>query len=206
VKQALLPLIAADKLEFHTLNPPTFEEFQEQRNLINQVDILHFDGHGAFGKRCANRNCNAIAYAYLDFCPECGGSLRHVETSGFLVFEGRDRKGDPIATKDMVDDLSRSRVALAVLSACQSAVVRGDSVFGGVAPGFILAGVPAVIGIQTPAFAEHTRQFTEEFYRTIAYYQSLAGKVISDAVFRGRRKLFRDEAWHIPTLYLRERL
>lgn len=205
VKHVLQPLIAAGMLEFSSLNPPTFQEFQNQRDLINQVDIIHFDGHGAFGKCCTNRACNALVYPHYEECPKCHASLRHVEASGFLVFEDHNGLGDPVATKDLVGDLSRSSLGLFLLSACQSATSRGDSVFGGIAPGLILAGVPAVVGMQSSISVNHAVEFAKEFYSSLVGHQYLTGKSISDAVFRGRRKLSRHGAWYIPTLYLRER-
>ena len=40
--------------------------------------------------------------------------------------------------------------------------------------------------------------FAQSFYKTLAQ-----GETVARAVAQGRRRLFRDETWYIPTLYLR---
>ena len=45
------------------LRPPTVEGLRSE--ILNGYDIVHFDGHGAFGRRC----------------PNCGASMRHSRRS-----------------------------------------------------------------------------------------------------------------------------
>ena len=80
----------------------------------------------------------------------------------------------------------------------QSGTVRGNSLFNGLGPTLIQAGVPAVVATQLPISPEAAREFAKGFYHALAHYKSLA-----TAVNAGRRRLFNTNEWFIPVLYLR---
>jgi CHAT domain-containing protein len=85
-----------------------------------------------------------------------------------------------------------------LLSACQSAVVHGRSLFGGLGPGLIRAGIPAVVAMQLSVPVEAAVSFAKGFYTALAQAET-----VPRGVAQGRRRLFRDRTWFIPTLYLR---
>ena len=169
--------------------------------MLDRIDganyhLIHFDGHGLFARRCPH--CGAMNHAHLTACHSCQTSLADVQPQGFLVFEGDSGKADLVSTEDMENLLLNSQVRLMFLSACKTGVVRGDSLFGGLGPGLIRAGVPAVVAMQFSVPVQATISFAESFYTALA-----RGETVSRAVAQGRRRLFRDNTWFIPTLYLR---
>ena len=55
--------------------------------------VLHFDGHGLFGKRCVNFSCQTIHSGIkMDQCIKCGQPLP--QTQGYLLFEGETGQPD----------------------------------------------------------------------------------------------------------------
>jgi hypothetical protein len=58
--------------------------------------------------------------------------------------------------------------------------------------------VPAVMAMQFSVPVEAAVDFASAFYTGLAQ-----GKTVPRAVAQGRRRLFRDKGWFIPTLYLR---
>lgn len=109
--------------------------------------VLHFDGHGLYGKRCTNTQCRAINKGNkITKCRKCNRELP--EAQGYLVFEDGNGGADYISAEELGVLLSKStlvdshnksgRIALVVLSACQSGMtVEGDSVFNGTAQNLI---------------------------------------------------------------------
>jgi hypothetical protein len=95
--------------------------------------------------------------------------------------------------------LADAGVRLAVLTACKSAVVAGQSVFSGMGPALIQAGVPAVVAMQFSVTVDAAKSFTRSFYLALAQYAP-----VTKAMGLARAALFVDEtAWYRPVLYLR---
>jgi hypothetical protein len=126
-----------------------------------------------------------------------GHGFVHEDGSG-LCFETRDGAADFVKADALGVALSGSRIALAVLNACHGADVDGVTVFNGVAPALILAGVPAVIGMQGPISDEGANDFLEALYDGISHCVPLA-----EALAHARRFLYQGGEWHAPVLYLR---
>jgi CHASE2 domain-containing sensor protein len=173
--------------------------------------VLHFDGHGLFGKRCPNEQCRAMHKGIkVARCKLCNTELR--EAQGYLVFESEE--GDPdyvsaeelgalLQTTSFGDGFGQSRsVTLAVLSACQSGMsVIGDSVFNGTAQNLISHRVPAVVAMQYSVTVDGAAKFAEQFYRSLGQKNSLAL-----AVSQGREAMgSSSQQWFRPVLYLRWR-
>lgn len=155
--------------------------------------ILHFDGHGRFHRQC--HVCRTFYYPHITQCENCTAPLP--DPQGYLAFEQENGEVDWISSETL-GHLFNSSLRLAVLSACYSGTVRGESLFGGVGPALIQAGVPAVVATQLPISVDAAREFAKGFYRALARYESLA-----TAVNAGRRRLFTTKEWFIPVLYLR---
>ena len=162
--------------------------------------ILHFDGHGGFGRRCAiaPAGCGLLNAASETVCRGCG---RHLDgpPQGYLAFEARNKRPHWVSAREFSNLLVDAGVRLAVLTACKSAVVAGQSVFSGMGPALIQAGVPAVVAMQFSVTAEAAKSFTRSFYLALAQYAPL-----TQAMSQARAALFADEtAWYRPVLYLR---
>jgi CHASE2 domain-containing sensor protein len=173
--------------------------------------VLHFDGHGLYGKRCLNEQCGTIHKGIkADRCRTCNTALP--EAQGYLVFENEDGKPDYVSAQELgamlqlssfTDSSSQSsRVALTVLSACQSGMaVAGDSVFNGTAQNLISHRVPAVVAMQYSVSVQSATRFAEQFYRSLGQKNSLAV-----AVSQGREAMGAEgNQWYRPVLYLRWR-
>lgn len=171
--------------------------------------VLHFDGHGLFGKRCPNEQCRTMHKGVKVMqCRSCKTELR--EAQGYLVFENED--GDPdyvsaeelgtlLRTTSFGDGVGEPRsITLAVLSACQSGMsVIGDSVFNGTAQNLIGHRVPAVVAMQYSVTVDSATKFAEQFYRSLGQKNSLA-----IAVSQGREAMgLASQQWFRPVLYLR---
>jgi CHAT domain-containing protein len=120
---------------------------------------------------------------------------------GYLAFEKEgSREADWVNSRALEHLLYPSTVRVAVLSACRSGEVRGETLFGGVGPALIQAGVPAVVAMQVPITVPAAVRFMQGFYGALGRFESL-----DEAMTSGRRRLFRGREWFIPALYLRSR-
>ena len=137
-------------------------------------------------------------YPHIATCQSCNTPLDDVPPLGYLAFENSVGSADYVSTEDMENLLLGSEVRLVLLSACQSGVVRGESLFGGLGSGLIRAGVPAVVAMQFSVPVKATVRFAQGFYTALAQAET-----VPRAVAQGRRRLFRGKTWFIPTLYLR---
>jgi tetratricopeptide (TPR) repeat protein/predicted ATPase len=105
-----------------------------------RVDILHFDGHGAFG-----------------------------DAGGVLLFETIQADGDVVSAERLGEHLRRHCVPLVVLSACQSAFTDdGDAAIGSIASELVAVGVPAVVAMTHSVLADTTEILFGPFYDTLA--------------------------------------
>lgn len=195
VWHALQPLADTGRITLERLEPPTYDALLDTGASYH---LIHFDGHGLYARRCPR--CRAINSASATTCSACRTPLADVPPQGYLAFEGKAGKADFVGADDMENLLLHSQVRLMFLSACQSGVVGGHSLFGGVGPGLIRAGVPAVVAMQFSVPVQSTVSFAESFYTALA-----RGETVPHAVAQGRRRLFRNGDWYIPTLYLRSR-
>ncbi|MBD2036588.1 CHAT domain-containing protein [Leptolyngbya sp. FACHB-321] len=169
-----------------------------QRTETQMPQVLHFDGHGLFGKRCVNSQCGQIhAGIKVDRCRNCGQLL--TEPTGFLLFEDEQGGPDYVSAASLVAFLPKG-VALVVLSACQSGMaVAGDSVFNGTAQQLIDARVPAVVAMQYGVRVDAVSRFAEQFYRILGQKKPLV-----TALNEGRKWMgVEGNQWYRPVLYLR---
>ena len=168
--------------------------------------ILHFDGHGFFGRRC--EQCRRAYLAGVTQCEDDQTPLSDVQ--GYLLFEHDDCEADYISAKEfgelfrkasLADEAGQTQgVTVAVLSACKSGMSLGsESVFNGMAQNLIGNGVPAVVAMQYSVRADAAIAFVESFYASLCQKESLAR-----AVSLGRSAMGAEgNQWYRPVLYLR---
>ena len=196
------------------LEYPTFNELRTYltENRGNQAPhVLHFDGHGLFGKRC--QQCGAMYKGIkVERCKQVACLAPLPDPQGYLVFEDEEGEADYISARELGTLLHQTRlsngthqtggVALVVLSACQSGMaVAGESVFNGTAQNLIGHRVPAVVAMQYSVSIQAATSFAKQFYRSLGQKNSL-----SVAVNQGREAMGTDSnQWYRPVLYLRWR-
>ncbi|MGB3649686.1 MAG: CHASE2 domain-containing protein [Rivularia sp. (in: cyanobacteria)] len=175
----------------------------------NAPHVVHFDGHGIFGKRCKNENCRTIHKKIsVTYCSKCNSELP--EAQGYLAFEDEVGTPDYVSAKELgallqlasfADGSQTSGgVALVVLSACQSAMaLEGESVFNGTAQNLINHRIPAVVAMQYSVNVDAATEFAKQFYRSLGQKNSLAV-----AISQGREAMgVEGNQWYRPVLYLR---
>lgn len=166
-------------LKNDSANPPivlehlpeaTYDALLARMEQKPQIHILHFDGHGGI-----------------------------VDGKGILCFENPEGRADHIDS-DALSVALAGRVSLVVLNACETAGLENGmtTLFEGLAPGLIQAGIPAVVGMQFPVLDTSANRFIGAFYKSIATHGRLP-----EAMLAARRWLFREQSWFIPVLYLR---
>ncbi|MEM6866802.1 MAG: CHAT domain-containing protein [Cyanobacteria bacterium P01_C01_bin.121] len=163
----------------------------------NPPQVLHFDGHGIFGKHC--RACGHLNNSTkVETCQSCGAPLP--EAQGFLAFEDEQGKAEFVSARKLASLVTDKGIALAVLSACQSGMaVTGESVFNGTAQQLIDADVPAVVAMQYSVRVREARDFAEQFYRVLGQGESALA-----ALGEGRKWMdVEGNQWYRPVLYLR---
>lgn len=195
-------------LDVQPLDQPTFAALEDYLS-SHDIHLLHFDGHGQFGRRCPN--CSAVNLAHYKRCQngECGHDLSDVDPSGYLSFEQDN------GTEDLVDNVAlgyivaRYNIRLAVLSACYSGTVDGETLFNGVAQSLLKQGIMAAISTQLPISPEGAASFVQSFYQALIETKNLV-----TAIAAGRRSLQRNyykritllNEWFVTTLSTRASL
>lgn len=209
VMQALQEKQANIELEF--LRPATLDKLIErlENDDLPPIDILHFDGHGAF---CDAKDQDSAASAkHAD-----NGLTKHTAPkgkSGYLLFENTDGGQDLVSAESLADSLYRKQIALVVLSACQSATVGGEDALNSVAARLTHAGLPSVLAMTYSVLVATTEKLFAAFYAEL-----MKGKHIGEALDTARRYLNRHsergerqcgaqritlnlQDWFVPALY-----
>jgi HEAT repeat protein/Flp pilus assembly protein TadD len=170
--------------------------------------VLHFDGHGVYGRRCNEPTCRKMHLRTAgDTCQACGGALP--PPGGYLLFESEQGGADYVSAQELGSVLQASvqdgsgkpgGLLLAVISACRSGVAPGGvSVFNGVAQSLIDHRLPAVVAMQVAVRADAATAFAGAFYRSLGQRDALTA-----AVTAGRTAMGVDgDQWYRPVLYLR---
>jgi CHAT domain len=172
-------------------------------------DIIHFDGHGAFARRCSNRSdtdtpCNTVNWQRQGRkCIRCGSSLPPPE--GLFLFESSSGDPEYVSARALADLVNPPGApdclpGLVVLSSCQSGVTGGcTTAFNGAAQSLIRVGVPAVVAMQQVVTVEAASSFAEGFYWSLVRRNPL-----HLAMQEGRRAIGIDtDQWYRPVLYRR---
>ena len=185
-----LEQFAPGRITTEFLYPPTLPALLKRLQEADKptVDIMHFDGHGRFD--------TATGMGYLLF----------ENTRGFQHLVSADRLGD---------DLYQHGVALAILSACQSATLDDQQAdpLGSVATGLLAKGVPAVLAMTYSVLVATSEALFGAFYqalvqgRTVGQALDYAREHINEhpekfQVRRGSEWVWlKLHDWFVPTLY-----
>ncbi|BAZ12527.1 putative Chase2 sensor protein [Calothrix sp. NIES-4071] len=207
--------VQRDKLVY--LSKCKINKFNELRTYLTEnknkkiPHIIHFDGHGMYGRACTNQLCGKInSGVKVSKCKQCNSDLHSPQ--GYLLFESESDKGTAdyvSATKfgDLIQKHSfnyktQQGILLLVLSACKSGMaLAGDSNFNGIAQNLISRQIPAVVAMQYLIEVFVAQAFTEQFYRSLGQKNSLATAVSDGYEAIG----FETNQWYRPVLYLRWR-
>lgn len=201
IRQTLKKMEEENLLRIDTLSQPTYAAVLGHLE-CNTVHVLHFDGHGVFARQCPV--CGAMNYPYAASCQAgngdttCRQELVKVEPQGYLAFERADQRAELIDSETLGTLFYNRPLRLVVLSACYSGSVGGETLFGGVAPALVQAGIPAIVSTQLPIGADAAVKFMQGFYGALARFEP-----VPTAVNSGRIRMFGTKEWFIPTLYLR---
>jgi len=140
------------------LRPPTVEGLRSE--ILSGYDIVHFDGHGALGRRCPN--CGTLHLPEEKKCDRCAALLEDEEPKGYFAFEREDGLTDALSAEELVEIVTSTPepVKLVFLSACQSAK-GGDAALQNV---LLARGVPAVLGMNESVPLKATMALAGPFY------------------------------------------
>ncbi len=183
------------------LRPPTRKHLHQALS-GGDYHVLHFDGHGAYGRLCAE--CDALNPPSAQRCARCDERLTAPPT-GALAFEDETGGHAPLAAHDLADILRRGGPALklAVFSACQSsasdpmaATNLTQGVWSGVAQAALTAGLPLAVGMQSSVAAADAAALTGQLYRELAQ-----GKEVPAALNNARAAIDPRGGWWIPALW-----
>lgn len=174
VREALAERMAAGQIQLQILEHATVAAINDaMRNF--RPHIFHFVGH-----------------SYVE------------QGRGFVLLESDDGHAyavDETAFQAFFGGAQEAR--LAVLNACQSAVVSRDQTLLGLAPRLLQRQLGAVVGMQFPIPDGTALVFAREFYRCVAL-----GYPVDTAVSEARKGILQEvgpdaQDWGIPVLYLR---
>lgn len=141
------------------LRPPTVEGLRIE--ILNGYDIVHFDGHGAFGRRCPN--CGGLNEPEQKQCGRCDALLEDEADRGYFAFEREDGLLDALAAEELariVTSMEESAPKLVFLSACESAKGGKASLLNVL----LKNEVPAVLGMKESISLKATMALTTPFY------------------------------------------
>ncbi len=218
LRRGLSSLIEEGQLELDRLEPPTFDELVRYLNSFGGASafedvetaipcyVIHYDGHGAFGRLCPADDCDELNEAEARKCSACETPLGKVKPQTYLCFcddEGRNRY---IGTTSLRELLVSTDVRLAVFSACETARLEEDArhkhrraaVDATLATALVMAQVPAVVAMPFSLQDDLSPIFTYHFYDAIAH-----GRTLEEALARARQAMLpiKQSGWFVPVLY-----
>ncbi len=220
MEQALAPLIEAGQVFLDRLEPPTFSQLVRYFNLyggagmLNDNDttipcyVLHFDGHGAYGRLCPNDACETVNAPDEHNCISCGTPLGRHSAQTYLCFCAEDGTNRFIGTQALRDLFLSSDLRLAVFSACETATIGGQgrsaqpqqhaAVDATLATALVTAQIPAVVAMPFSLQDDLSPTFMYHFYEALA-----EGRTLEEALSRSRQALLpmQQKSWFIPVLY-----
>lgn len=215
------------------LRPATLDALVERLEDADKpaVDIIHFDGHGVFDRRGglprrveaarAGHSAGSADSRHAG-ASEPPADADYPPNTGYLLFETRQRQSDFVSAAKLGANLHRHKIALVILSACQSAAVGGDDAkddgqperpMGSVAARLTATGIPSVLAMTHSVLVATTRALFGEFYKEMARHKGI-GEALDNArrhlanhpekyeVQRGPERVWlRLSDWFLPALY-----
>ena len=189
------------KVALTVLRPPTLERLSAELHIAAEAGepyhILHFDGHGTFG-----RATTEIAGA---------SHFDAAESQGYLAFESESGGEELVSADQFAVVVNQGRVPVVVLNACRSGMLGKAAVEAAVATRLLEGGAASVIATGYSVYAVAAAEFMAMFYEVL-----FAGETMSAAVAAGRQRLFQKPErpspkgplaladWIVPVHYLRQ--
>ena len=170
--------------------------------------VVHFDGHGAFGRLCPEEDCRKLNEADTSKCVDCQVSLNRVKAQTYLCFCNEEGENSYIDTQSLREIFMSSDVRLIVLSACETATLLGEDVghhHHGVnydttlATALVMDQVPAVVAMPYSLHDDISPTFMFHFYEALGQ-----GRTLEEALSRARHAMLpkhNHQGWFIPVLY-----
>jgi len=217
LQNALTPLLESEQVYLDRLEPATFDELVRYLNsyggagTLNESDtttpcyVVHFDGHGAYGRLCTKNNCEKLNDASARKCVDCDASLVRVKPQTYLCFCNETSCNRYIDTQSLRELFLSSDVRLAVFSACETAKVtdiqshrQRAAVDATLATALVMSQVPAVVAMPFSLQDDISPTFMYHFYEAVA-----DGRTLEEALARARQALLptHQRSWFIPVLY-----
>lgn len=152
------------------LRPPTLKRLEEVLTRAREdgepFQVVHFDGHGVFGRPPASGGWGPMMF-------------QQSGPQGMLAFEKTGGGSDLVPAGRVAQVLAGAQVPVAVLNACQSAVV-GSQVEAAVATRLMQEGVASVVAMAYSVYAVAAAEFMAAFYERL-----FAGDRMAEAVAAG---------------------
>ncbi|HZS79249.1 MAG TPA: tetratricopeptide repeat protein [Ktedonobacteraceae bacterium] len=221
LRRGLMPLIEEGQLYLDRLEPPTFDElvsylsslggagaFDDQETAV-PCYVVHFDGHGAFGRLCPSDDCDELNSVDARRCSKCHSSLSRVKAQTYLCFCDDEGYNRYIGTESLRELFVSSDIRLAVFAACETARVgeqtgrqaqRRAAVDATLATALVTAQIPAVVAMPFSLQDDLTPTFMYHFYDALAH-----GRTLEEALSRARQAMLpiKQHSWFVPVLYRR---
>jgi hypothetical protein len=205
---------APGRVAVEFLRPATLDALVAQLDdeRLPPVDILHFDGHGVFDRAGGILKDRKAAAGGVDSQSK-EAAPEGAPHTGYLLFEDGEGQSALVSARQLGEDLHRRKVALVILSACQSAAQGGDEPMGGVAVRLTGSGIPAVLAMTHSVLVATTRALFGEFYKHLARGRSVGGALDLARAYLDRnpgkyevqrgaeRAPLRLYDWFLPALY-----
>ena len=191
IAQALLKAMknCGIPVSIHVLRPPTIEHLQAHlTERPNFYHVFHFDGHGLYDASMGS-------------------------TEGCIIFEDERCRGRRIDGRELGDILKQSGIPLAILNACQSAMLdkHAKDPFAAVGTSLMMAGIQSVIAMSYSLWASGAEVFFRAFYEHLFENGNLSDATSAGRIgmYNNRSRLCRRgwfdlEDWLIPVLYCQE--
>ena len=220
MERALEPLIDAGQVVLDRLEPPTYSQLVSYFTSLGGVGLLddndtvvpcyvvHFDGHGTYGRLCSKNDCGTMNAADAKHCSDCGAALGRVNPQTYLCFCDEDNMNCFVDTQSLRHLLVSSDIRLAVFSACETAMVTTKSkarrqqqrtaIDATLATALVTGQVPAVVAMPFSLQDEISPTFMHHFYGSLAN-----GRTLEEALSRARQAMLsiHQKSWFIPVLY-----
>jgi len=182
------------------LSGNTYTILENYLSSINRLDILHFDGHGRYGKLCICGHFNGPRSRYCN--NNCNNNLP--EAQGYLLFESSSgRTCDYISAEKFANCIgtldSKIKASLFILiTACKSSSSHyNDYVFEGIAQKLMSKGIPATLAIQYSITTLSSKEFVGKFYKCLAEKKTLV-----QSLHEARKAITDRNHKYSPVLYL----
>ncbi len=218
LENGLAPLIESGQVLVDRLEPATFDELVRYLNSYGGVGkfndsetvvpcyVVHFDGHGAYGRLCTKNACEKLNEPSAQKCVDCGAALSRIKPQTYLCFCTETGCNRYIDTQSLRDLFLSGDIRLAVFSACETATVstvqahkqRTTAVDATLATALVMAQVPAVVAMPFSLQDDVTPTFMYHFYEAVA-----DGRTLEEALSRARQALLptHQKSWFVPVLY-----